>query len=57
MRLFSEECPRVSGDEARGWRLYRTDVPDEDEEPQLAAYCPYCSAREFGATSEISGTA
>ena len=30
--------------------MLRIDVPDEDEEPILAAYCPYCAAREFGAS-------
>jgi hypothetical protein len=38
----------VSGDEARGWRLYRVDEPGEDEGPELAPYCPVCGEREFG---------
>jgi hypothetical protein len=46
--LFCQECPRVSGDAARGWRLYRVDDPEEDSEPKLAAYCPTCAAGVFG---------
>jgi hypothetical protein len=38
----------VSGEDARGWRLYRVDEPGEDEEPELAAYCADCAEREFG---------
>lgn len=36
MRLWCQECCRPSGTEAKGWRLYRTDIPDEDEEHTLA---------------------
>ena len=28
--------------------MLRVDVPGEDEEPVLAAYCPDCAEREFG---------
>lgn len=28
--------------------MLRVDVPEEDDEPILAAYCPYCAEREFG---------
>jgi hypothetical protein len=28
--------------------MLRVDVPEEDDEPLLAAYCPYCAEREFG---------
>jgi hypothetical protein len=28
--------------------MLRVDVPEEDEAPILAAYCPYCAQREFG---------
>jgi hypothetical protein len=28
--------------------MLRVDVPEEDDEPMLAAYCPYCAEREFG---------
>jgi hypothetical protein len=48
VRLFGQECPRLSGEEAKGWRLYRVDDPEEDEEPELAAYCRSCAEREFG---------
>jgi hypothetical protein len=47
--LFCQECPRVSGEDARGWRLYRVDEPGEVDEPELAAYCASCAEREFGA--------
>jgi hypothetical protein len=38
----------LADDAAREWRLLRVDVPGEDHEPILAAYCPECAAREFG---------
>ena len=41
------ECDAEAHENAEGWRLYRADVPDEDEEPELAAYCPSCAQREF----------
>jgi hypothetical protein len=47
MRLC-QECGRTSSPEAKGWRLCRVDVPEEDPEPQLAAYCSSCATREFG---------
>ena len=28
--------------------MLRVAVTDEDDEPILAAYCPYCAEREFG---------
>jgi hypothetical protein len=34
--------------DANRWRMLRVDVPEEDKEPILAAYCPYCAEREFG---------
>jgi hypothetical protein len=40
--LWCEECLLLADDTAAGWRLVRTDIPDEDEEPMLAAYCPVC---------------
>jgi hypothetical protein len=30
--------------------MLRVDVPEEDEEAILAAYCPYCTEREFGSS-------
>jgi hypothetical protein len=33
-------------------RLCRDDVPDEDPEPLLAAYCPSCTVREFDSARE-----
>jgi hypothetical protein len=51
MRLWCQECGQPSNPEAKGWRLYRTDVPDEDDEPTLAAYCAACAYIEFGGSS------
>jgi hypothetical protein len=41
------ECRTPSDLNARGWRGYRVDDPDEDEPPALAFYCPTCARREF----------
>jgi hypothetical protein len=46
--LWCQECLLLAEDEAREWRLLRVDVPGEDDEPILAAYCPDCAEREFG---------
>jgi hypothetical protein len=48
VRLWCVECCRPSPTDAKGWRFLRVDVPEEDEEPILAAYCPYCAERELG---------
>jgi hypothetical protein len=49
MRLSCQECCRDSDDEARGWRTYVADDPDElDAEPVVASYCPDCAEHEFG---------
>jgi hypothetical protein len=48
MDLRCAECLLPADDEARGCRLLRVDVPGEDAEPQLAAFCPGCAEREFG---------
>jgi hypothetical protein len=48
MNLRCAECLLLADDEARGWRLLRVDVPGEDDEPLLAAYCPECAERDFG---------
>ena len=44
--LVCTECCAVAPLDAEGWRLYRVDAADE--EPELAAYCSECAAREFG---------
>jgi hypothetical protein len=36
--------------------MLRVDVPEEDEEPILAAYCPACAEREFGPAGQIDST-
>jgi hypothetical protein len=48
MELSCQECLLLADDQALGWRLVRVDVPGEDEEPLLTAYCPECAEREFG---------
>ena len=48
MRLWCVECGRPSGPEARNWRLYRIEDPDEEGEEILAAYCSRCALRELG---------
>jgi len=51
--LWCAQCWLLAHDEARGWRMLRVDVPGEDDEPILAAYCPYCAEREFGLPRKI----
>jgi hypothetical protein len=46
--LVCAECG-CSDEKAAGWRGYREDLPDEDEQPSLAFFCPSCAAREFDA--------
>jgi hypothetical protein len=36
--------------------MLRVDVPEENEEPILAAYCPYCAEREFSVRARRSGS-
>ena len=40
-------CAEVAEDRAPGWRAVRYDLPDQDNEPLLAFYCPECAEREF----------
>jgi hypothetical protein len=51
VRFWCQECGRPSSPEAKGWRLYRTELPEEDDEPTLAAYCVVCAHVEFGDSS------
>ena len=51
MRLWCQECGKPSSPDAKGWRLYRSDVPKEDDEPSLAACCAACAYVEFGGSS------
>jgi hypothetical protein len=46
--LACAECPRVSSVSARGWKAFRSDDPEVDEQPRLSFYCPECARREFG---------
>jgi len=50
--LVCAECGRSDDGKAAGWRGYREDVPDEDEQPSLAFFCPSCAAREFDAVEQ-----
>jgi hypothetical protein len=43
------ECRRFSSHRAPGWRAYRVDELEGDNEPELAFYCPACARREFDA--------
>ena len=33
--------------------MYRADREEENEEPELVAYCPHCVAREFGSGDDL----
>ena len=48
--LVCAECGRADDEKATGWRGYREDLPDEDEQPSLAFFCPSCAGREFDET-------
>jgi hypothetical protein len=45
--LVCAECGCIDDEKAAGWRGYREDLPDEDEQPSLVFFCPSCAAREF----------
>jgi hypothetical protein len=47
--LSCAQCGSLSGLRASGWRGYRIDESELDEEPTLVFFCPACSAREFDA--------
>jgi hypothetical protein len=47
--LVCAQCGSVSGLRADGWRGYRIDDPELDEQPDLGFFCPTCALREFGA--------
>ena len=47
------ECGRVAAKEARGWRAYIVDDPDDEgEELEVAIYCPRCAEREVGPSGQ-----
>jgi hypothetical protein len=48
------ECHAHTTTTSSGWRGIRCDVPEEDDVPILAFYCPTCAEREFG-TERIPG--
>jgi hypothetical protein len=45
MRCLECDCET---EEARGWRGYLIDDPEDDEAPSVVFYCPECADREFG---------
>jgi hypothetical protein len=53
--LVCVECGAEADEDADGWGMYRADLPEEDDEPELAAYCPGCVAREFDDEREGAG--
>jgi hypothetical protein len=47
--LVCEECGMAGVGVSRGWRAYRADdLEDENDEPEVLFLCPDCSEREFG---------
>ncbi|HEU4614498.1 MAG TPA: hypothetical protein VFS15_20525 [Kofleriaceae bacterium] len=52
--LVCAECGCTDDEEAVGWRGYREDLPDEDQQPSLAFFCPSCAAREFDQDQAVS---
>jgi hypothetical protein len=42
------ECGTVAPPGAHAWKAELADDPRDDEEPELAIYCPWCHLREFG---------
>jgi hypothetical protein len=45
-RLRCEECWCVS-DSARAWFAFVADLPDDEDPPAVATYCPPCAAKHF----------
>jgi hypothetical protein len=45
--LVCAECGCADDLKAAGWRGYREDLRDEDEQRSLAFFCPSCAARVF----------
>jgi hypothetical protein len=48
VELRCVECCAPAVGAARGWRAYRVDLDEEDDEPAIALYCPACAERELG---------
>jgi phage FluMu protein Com len=47
MTLRCVECGALSED-GRGWRARLADDPRDDEQAEVAVYCPRCDELEFG---------
>ena len=52
--LRCEECGCVSGG-ARGWLAFVVDLPDDDDPPEVATYCPPCADRELRPVHRAAG--
>jgi hypothetical protein len=49
LTLVCDGCEVRSWGAATGWRAYRSDDPeDDDDEPEVLFFCRQCSEREFG---------
>jgi hypothetical protein len=44
--LTCVECSCIS-DEGEGWLAFLAQVPDDDDGPDVATYCPPCADREI----------
>jgi hypothetical protein len=50
--LTCAECGATAPEKAAGWRAFRADQANEDEEPEVVLLCPKCAEREFGRTGK-----
>jgi hypothetical protein len=49
LTLVCEKCGAPSSAAATGWRAYRSDdLEDEEDEPEVVFFCPGCAEDEFG---------
>ena len=47
--LVCVECGVTGLGDMRGWRAYRSDdLEDEEDQPNVLFYCPVCAQQEFG---------
>jgi len=45
--LRCAECGTLSLGDALGWRAYIAEIPEDEEPPEVAIYCPTCAEIEF----------